>query len=177
MSWRRSMLIAVTLKEVLRQIANGKAEHIQSERYKMRQVLIPVVVGMVLGTFVAANADDKPDEKSAAAPLYLHVFTPDPDGSNETLHLITIRFHPSEEIEVISKWSFKGRIDAREDKFVADLTFSFNGGLFDGEVEMGKRYETMFVVASPAVRFCSFAITNSNAPKPFLDRPYFLIPE
>lgn len=125
----------------------------------------------------SAMSAENPEEIETDRPFYLHAFTPNPDGSNETVHLITIRFVPSREIEVVTKWSFKGRIEFRDGRLFADLETSFNGGSFSGQVETGERFETSMMLASPAVRFCSFAVTRSKDPEEFLARPYFQVLE
>ena len=144
------------------------------QRYVVRLlILIAVSLVFLSRIHVLAAAEQETESKSDTAPLYLHVFTPNPDGSNETLHLMTVRFRPSEEIDVITKWSFSGRIEERENTYVADLKFSYNGGVFEGEVEVGKRYETTFLVSSPTIRLCSFAITHLRDPGEFVSHPYF----
>jgi len=137
----------------------------------MRILVVAAILGTLSSVYTigAAEAEPKPDP----APLYVHFFTPAPDGTNETLHLLTVRFRTSEEFEVITKWSFQGRIDAREKQLAVNLKTSYNGGTFVGEVDHGKRYETTFLVTSPSVRLCSFAITQDRDPKEFVSRPYF----
>ena len=125
---------------------------------------------------VAAEKPANVGEKGSSA-YYLHAFTPKPDGSNETQHLVTIRFVPSQRIEVITNWTLTGQIDFKEGKWFADLKTSFNGGIFKGQVELGDRFETTMMAASPGIRLCSFAITRKNDPKELLKKPYFLIVE
>lgn len=136
---------------------------------------------MILGTLFAAwtlaAPETKPPLKPVPAPLYIHVTAASPDGSNKRQHLMTVRFRPSEEIEVIAGSTLKGRIDTRGKKFHARLKFSYNGGTFDDEVEIGKWYGPTVLTSTGNFRFCAFAITHDNRLKEFLSRPFFEIPK
>ena len=141
----------------------------------MRRFLYSFLVLAHLAISASAAEKPAPEKKKEKAPYYLHAFTPNPDGSNETLHLITIRFVPSQKIEVITKWSFEGQMEMRDGKWFADLKTSFNGGQFRGPFEIGKRFETTMMLSSPGIRFCSFVVNRDKDPKEFLAQPFFEI--
>jgi hypothetical protein len=135
-------------------------------------------------SLVTTSAEPAPNAQPAA--LYLHCLAPNKNGDGSTVRLITLRVREFEDIEFAADrpsaiWSLKGRIDPRGGKFDARISggHGTTTGIFEGEVELEKRFSPDVYGGSLGGRIFFFALvlSHNSDPAPLLTEPFFRLSE